>query len=79
MSYSRLEGMLCQIQQKNGVAQRWQTSDESFERARNEASDKQKKALLCKVKTRVVECWFLLGLKAEYAGKYHFSIVVCYS
>lgn len=79
MSYSGLEEMLCQIEQKNGVAQRWQTSDESFQRARNEANDKQKKALLCKVKTRVVERWFLLGLKAKYAGKYHFSIVMCYS
>ena len=73
MSYSRLEEMLCQIEQKNGVAQRWQTSEESFKRARNEANDKQKKALLCKVKTRVVERWFLLGLKAKYLGKYHFS------
>ena len=50
-SYSRLEEMLCQIEQKNGVAQRWQTNDESFQRARNEANDKQKKALLCKVTT----------------------------
>lgn len=64
---NKLEEMLCQIEQKNGVAQRWQTSDESFQRARNEANDKQKKALLCKVKTRVVERWFLLGLKAKYA------------
>ena len=65
MSYSRLEEMLCQIEQKNGVAKRWQTSDESLQHARNEASDKQKKASLCKVKTRVVKRWFLLGLKAK--------------
>lgn len=75
ISYFRLEEMLRQIEQKHGVAQRWHTDDEVFQLARNDANDKQKKAGLCKVQTRVVERWFLLSLKAKYAGKCELSFV----
>lgn len=75
ISYFRLEEMLRQIEQKHGVTQRWHTDDEVFQLARNDANDKQKKAGLCKVQTRVVERWFLLSLKAKYAGKCQLSFV----
>lgn len=75
ISYFRLEEMLCQIEQKHGVAQRWHTDDEVFQLARNDANDRQTKAGLCKVQTRVVEHWFLLNLKAKYAGKCQLSFV----
>ena len=73
ISCFRLEEMLRQIEQKHGVAQRWHTGDEVFQLARNDANDKQKKVGLCKVQSRVVERWFLLSLKAKYAGKYYLS------
>ena len=76
ISCFRLEEMLRQIEQKHGVARRWHIDDEVFQLARNDANDKQKKVSLCKVRSRVVEPWFLLNLKAKYAGKYYLSLVL---
>lgn len=64
--------MLRKIEQENEVARRWHPDNEAFQLARNEANDKQKKAGLCKVQTKVVERWFLLSLKAKYAGNINF-------
>ena len=64
----RLENMLRTLVLENGVAQRWKPDDENFRLARDEANDRQKQILLYKVHSKVVERWFLLSLKAKYAG-----------
>ena len=48
--------------------QRWKPDDEPFQLARDEANERQKRACLRKIYAKVVERWFLLSLKAKYAG-----------
>lgn len=60
--------MLRTIEMENGVVQRWKPDDEPFRLARDEANDRQKQIFLHKVHSKVVERWFLLSLKAKYAG-----------
>ena len=60
--------MLRTLEMENGVAQRWKPDDEPFRLARDEANDRQKQIFLHKVHSKVVERWFLLSLKAKYAG-----------
>jgi len=43
--------------------------------ARDAANDRSKKAALVKLHTKVIERWFLLCLKAKYAGKCFFLLV----
>ena len=60
--------MLRTLEMENGVTQRWKPDDEPFRLARDEANDRQKRVFLHKVHSKVVERWFLLSLKAKYAG-----------
>ena len=60
--------MLQQLKQEHGVMQRWKPDDAPFQLARDEANDRQKRACLQKIYAKVVERWFLLSLKAKYAG-----------
>ena len=62
--------MLRQVEQEHNIMRRWLSDDELFQRAREEAKRRQKRTSLHKVHTKVVERWFLLSLKAKYAGMY---------
>ena len=64
----RLEEMLRQVEQEHNIMRRWHLEDELFQLAREEVRGRQKRTCLHKVHTKVVERWFLLSLKAKYAG-----------
>ena len=57
------------LENKNGITQRWTTSCEEYKLARDAASDRNKKVALINLHTKVIERWFLLCLKAKYAGE----------
>lgn len=65
--FVRLEGVLVDLESRNGITQRWTTACEEYQLARDACNDKSKKAALGKVHTKVIERWFLLSLKAKYA------------
>lgn len=67
--FVRLERVLVDLEYKNGVTHRWTTSCEEYKIARDDASDRSKKAALINLHAKVIERWFLLSLKAKYAGK----------
>ena len=69
LSFTRLERVLVDLENKNGVTRRWTTSSEEYLLARNAACDRSKKMALIDLHTKVIERWFLLSLKAKYAGK----------
>ena len=60
--------MLRTLEMENGVTQHWKPDDKPFRLARDEANDRQKRVFLHKVHSKVMERWFLLSLKAKYAG-----------
>lgn len=61
---------MADLESRNGVTQRWTTACEEDQLARDAANDRSKKVALVKLHTKVIERWFLLSLKAKYAGKY---------
>lgn len=70
----RLEGVLKDLESRNGITQRWTTECEEYHLARDTYNDRSKKLALAKLHTKVIERWFLLSLKAKYAGR---SMFVC--
>jgi len=76
LDFIRLEGVLSDLEHRNGITQRWTTACEEYRMARDAAYDRSKRVALVKLHTKVVERWFLLCLKAKYAGKYFSQIYV---
>lgn len=70
----RLEGVLKDLESRNGITQRWTTECEKYHLAQDNYNDRSKKLALAKLHTKVIEWWFLLSLNAKYAGM---SMFVC--
>lgn len=64
----RIDDMLINIERENSVDSRWTSDDPIFRNAKNEVAYSKTKKQLLRLRTRIVERWFLLGLKSKYSG-----------
>lgn len=74
----RMEIKLQQMEQTNGIVQRWQPSSPSYKCAEQRLNCKQQQLIKQKFEACARERWFLLSMKAKYAGKVIFNFCACY-
>ena len=66
--FDRIDDICVNIERENFIESRWTPDDLQYQNAKHEVTLSNSRKQLQQIRKRIVERWFLLGLKSKYSG-----------